>query len=161
MDMVDEPLRQLGISPGDEFTFTYSFDSNAPDQDPAPEYGEYQVDYVSFSAGTVAVPVTAPGAVGVRVGDVHSYVVDALVAPFLPEPTTAYLWIGLSSFTPVFPGVSLPLHPVPLESFDKFLLLHLEGPGYGALGMVDAWTPEPATLSLLALGGLALLRRRR
>jgi hypothetical protein len=62
----------------------------------------------------------------------------------------------------VFSGTSLPLSPVPLHEFESRtfeIIDHLSG-SFEVEGTVTYWTPEPTTLSLLALGGLALLRRR-
>jgi hypothetical protein len=73
-----------------------------------------------------------------------------------PEPFKST--IGLSN-TPQFFGVIVP------DGFTKFQLLEIDGT---LEDQAQMWAsnftfavPEPATMSLLALGGIALLRRRR
>lgn len=58
-----------------------------------------------------------------------------------------------SPFTPVFFGVASDAHIGRIE---------LEGQDAGGelVDNIEGWVPEPASLSLFALGGLALLRRR-
>ena len=65
------------------------------------------------------------------------------------------------------PGVSAPLegHSVLFwtQSGDTIGRIVIDDPADGAEGIMQTeyWIPEPVTLSLLALGGLAALRRRR
>ena len=65
-------------------------------------------------------------------------------------------------------STALPTVPLDLDDWIQSDGFYINGQGrfadwedFTILGVITSMTPEPATLSLLALGGLAVLRRKR
>jgi len=79
---------------------------------------------------------------------------------------TGWVWTLEDWDGSVFSSLDLPSSPPDLTEFGtNQFLIRFEQSGTGEVvriwGSIDTLVPEPATLTLLALGGLAVMRRRR
>ena len=105
----------------------------------------YQVDYVGFGGN---VPNVLPPICDTWFDEVITY-----------DPATGDTTYAINGGTPISLGGS------PMVGDTMKLAIHPDGWGTGHYIHMDSLeltqAPEPATMSLLALGGLALIRRRR
>lgn len=154
-----------GINVGDTWNFVYVFDSAAVDQDPTEGYGQYDEDWINFTVNGQPLAVNqSPYQVGI-INHVNYdiYRVEAFFSPFGGfEGNWPALHIYLNDLdSSVFADDSLPLTPLPLSEFEsiQFEIQDMLNGGDMAEGTLTYWTPEPASLLLLALGGLTLTRR--
>ena len=71
---------------------------------------------------------------------------------YYPSIDTSASWIWYDSGNDPYTGTAYPYRPIPLHGFnhDEFLVFRVAGA-----------VPEPGTMALLGLGGLAFLRKRK
>jgi hypothetical protein len=156
VDMVNAPEGLWGVSVRDTWKVTCVFD-----------WPTTNIEAFSFEVGGRSFATT-----GVDLGLWHdpSQSFDFLTVDFSAKPTPSYPdwfpWeIELVSGWPVFSNYNVPpLQPPPIEVFiiERNLKLWPNGDGNPVVwATVFYWTPEPASLMLLAFGGLAVMRWRR
>lgn len=166
------------VQVGDPFTgrFFYEIGPGNPDQQPGdPQLGAY--DLIDFQIDQAIVSITP-----LVIGIIHEPPL-AVLPPSPPDPGTdgvivAGSFLDVDTVRPVslrleapyqsvFIDDSLPTNLV-LEDFPfrqvvrAIVTVGLDGPGSSDVGQLDSLilVPEPSSLTLLVLGGLALLRRR-
>ena len=77
------------------------------------------------------------------------------------------IWVGTLGDKPAatntgnFAGSSATITGLTISAGDSLFYAHYEDGTGGTSGLIVQEVPEPATMSLLALGGLAILKRRR
>jgi hypothetical protein len=160
---------------GTPFSGSYTFESTTPDAEPAdPTVGFYDGALRAFSVqvgphlltGSLD-PVRNSIAVshcveGEDFGDVYT---PGDRMSLLGKAVNTSIFLADYSAT-AFTNDALPLTPPSLTLFDERKFQILDAAMYARFSVVGQLTsfthvPEPATLALLALGGLALLRRTR
>jgi hypothetical protein len=159
---------------GDPFSGNVTFDASVSDRNPDPRYGFYTRPITSFSATVGEVMAIGAGHSNrIFVGNdwpvppgsdvVHDFLhVFAIPHQFLEE-VPAYARLELEDFNAtVFQSDSLPVSPPPLSEFELATFTIADDINSLRIrGIVTSLTPEPSTLPLLAVGGVALFRRRR
>jgi hypothetical protein len=162
----DDPVL-TGIEVGQTWMVTYTFDSNTPDLATFPGEGQYDKISDSVIIGGRSLAIASSGRINVR-NDSMDPVQDRYSQGASLSPFGLSDWPALSvaledDNATVFSDDSLPLAPLPLSEFESltFKIGDALSYSYEVRGTVTYWTPEPTSLSLLAVGGLLLLRRRK
>lgn len=173
---VDDLYDLLGgkIAVGDIITGSYNYDSDTPDTNPSVTVGDYQhydPPYgINLSTGTLAFQ-TDPDYVDFlsEILNDHTGIDGYLLRSYnnLPLPGDIEVehisWqLGDYSMN-ALSSTALPTSPPVLEDWeDNYLLMSFGYKGSSMIGTtVTSAIPEPATVLLLTLGGLALTKRRR
>lgn len=179
----DDPVLAHGVSLGDQFTATYTFDTDAPDLAPAdPTLGVYRFNStLAISAGPVA--ITFSGfeifiASNRQPAEVDQYGVGPITTTTPSDPVFS-IFLGTAPHSGVFPLGSDALSETPPDvasftgplaaanfSVDYHLTPSVVTPGFGGklLGIErtdDAVVPEPGTLALMGFGVAVLGHCRR
>ena len=169
---VDDPLDILGgsIMLGTPFSGSFTFESTTPDSEPNnPSVGSYDDAIVALSGHIGALEFFGAGLFNtIRVfdepsgfgSDSYSVSVTDLGTPFFGE--TSDFFLGFEDSTrSAFASDSLPIAPFDLNAFDNsFFSLQTASEQVRLEGTVTSLVPEPATLGLLGMGTVVLLRRR-
>ncbi len=114
---------------------------------------DFHIGLVDTSGGTVFNPVKTLAAGGT--GPIHWTIAPFLQAAFSTDLLSLDIWDGvLPNGANWFPGSGA-------QDGQLWIDLTPNPNNTASFVLVETPTPEPATLSLLALGGLALIRRRR
>ncbi len=162
-------ILQQTVAAGSPFHALVTFDSESPDQDPAePRHGSYR-ELIAEAAGFVddlsfLGPAGTTSAISIEDSWFNSADSYFLVTEVRLLDTLLELRIFLDDYQgQAFDNDALPMTPPPVSEFERavFQLYSLsdEHP-------IDVWgtllkvTPEPATMSLLAIGALLCMRRR-
>lgn len=163
---VDDIQNLTGVVVGDTWTLDWTFDSGAPDTEPAPDFGVYAIDTMFLDIGGNSFNPVSPGGPPIAVGNgaaQDSYRLEGFPSfAGAGEDAPIFRVELFDDQATVFSDDSLPLAPPDLSEFET-RLFRLDDlfPNVTLIGTITSFTPEPATLSLLALGGLLLTRRRR
>ena len=173
IDTVNDPENVMDIELGDPFTFTYTFDASTPDIDPLVGKGLYAAQSMVFDVGNpIHTTCTLNGVyinvwnnlAGPPVHDVYKADGDYI------QPATGYgdeeafvEIVLIDNDANAYPSDAMPL-TFDLDDYEeKYVELGLwHGPPTLEIKVtITSFTPEPGTISLLALGGLSMLKRRR
>ena len=174
LTLVEDPFDRFNASvvDGAQFSGNYTYDPDvAIDSNPDPTLGAYSlggelvadIGDMHFAATDIYAPVRNDYTAGSIIIDSFMILAQTLTSGNLPLFNRMSITISDDTAT-AFSSDALPttldLADFPyVNSFEIYadgVATHL----YGDLTSLTL-TPEPATLSLLALGGLAMLRRRR
>jgi MYXO-CTERM domain-containing protein len=159
-------VMQGALAVGDEVTGQFTLDTSSPDLSGLPTLGFYREPLVSLTGDVGGVPIAGPGPeiseTYVRIPTSGPYGFEVFEDPtFLGTRADFRFWLGDStrSWTE---GDVLPTEPFPYFDFSLFQLAAQAPGGFVRLeGVVTSFTPEPATVTLVGLGALALLGRVR
>lgn len=162
------------VTVGDKITGSYSYDSDTLDTNPSDEVGDYwhyNAPYgINLSAGTLAFQ-TDPDNVKflVEVLNDHTGIDGYLLRSYnnLPLPSGIEVdhiaWqLGDYSMN-ALSSAALPTSPPVLEDWDNdhlYITVGYKGSSIISATVTSA-VPEPATVLLLAIGSVALIKRRR
>lgn len=174
VDFVDDPYGYLEgqVNPGDTITGFYIYESTTPDSEPLPTLGRYEHSTpphgIFISLGGFDFE-TDPANVDflVEVADNYSSTDNYLLRSYNNIPLSNGTLVDHISWQlddPTNTALSsdaLPTTPPALDDWQfNHLRLHGERGGYIIDAQVTSAIPEPASISILCLGGL-LLRKRR
>lgn len=174
----DGSLVPLNAQVGDEFTFRFTFDSDAPDTNASPEFGTYFFAIQSAEVTVRGLTYTPTTFQYISIYDLPSF--DRVEfygnSDDDNDPTTGVQGFGflLDDYTgTTFSNDSLPLDPPSLDGFN-WRNFTLAGSGPATEGLQNELrgditslrrvsVPEPGTIGMLAfgIGGLFFARRRR
>jgi hypothetical protein len=164
------------INPGDIITGTYTYESTTPDSNPSSSIGHYW-HYAGPAGISLEVEgfdfASDPSNVNFLVGIVDNGTSGGLHDSYwlcsysnVPLSNGASVdeitWALEDSTATALSSDALPTSAPVLEQWESIVGLRLEGQrgGYYVSATVTSAIPEPATIVLLALGGLVVLRRR-
>lgn len=159
-----------GVSVGDAFSGTYSFDSTTPDAAPGDSaLGTYDDAILSVAgqAGSLLFEGPAAGLNYIQVQDnLLGAPSDVYVARTEVDVEQLLLDFSLGLLDPTgaaFSNDLLPLEPPPLELFSATFHLQSETLGINVAGQVTSLTlvPEPGTAVLLGFATSSVAARRR
>jgi hypothetical protein len=162
---VYDPNNLTGVVVGQPWVLTYTFDSAAPDSDPNPHAAVYAAEIGNFQIGSTTFGM-GPGVIVVW-DDYPGEGFDEYGVRAQPSFVDSGDMLALlhDSSGSMFSSTALPLTPPSVGSAD-IRRLTLQGSDYATgshfyiEGTVDSLTPEPTSFSLVAVAGLALMRRR-
>lgn len=174
IDIVDDPNGHLGgmIQAGDNFSGTYTFDSEAPDLTPAdPAGGNYRPSpsALAISVGGFEVATAEDTLTRVGIGnldDLDTFVIDATNFDSAGFHISQARLLLMDPTGSALDSDALPLLPPELSLFQtrEFRVTgHVDNPDlpFDLYGTVTALTtPEPGAAVLL-LAGTVLIRRQR
>jgi len=172
VDVVDD---RHGLLPfvhvGDRVTYTFSFDSDAPDTNPYIFAAEYKGLTAFLKAGSMDMECPPPTIIIQHPGDVFDVESDINVSlPRLQPGGSIYFALIDQAESNALPNTALPTVPydlTPFASREFSASFILPPPAYSEAasfwGHIDRFyaVPEPATLALVLAGGLLVLARGR